>query len=130
MNIFTVYYCYNINTDKKQSRQKYVVYLASFSLLCFLSSRSYSRIFFEQLSLMHESGLPRQLRCRGSCQPHGRVQVPNPGGVHWGNTGYCNICRVFKASKWIFLDSSIVKIFLWPFQALISHVHMYVMCWK
>ena len=39
-----------------------------------------------------------QLTSTRSCEPPGRVQMHNPGRVHWQNAGNHSILKVSKAS--------------------------------
>ena len=53
---------------------------------------------FGRQSPTHESKLPMQLGCTGSCEPSGWVQMHNLGRVHWVNAGNHNVLSVFKVS--------------------------------
>ena len=39
--------------------------------------------YFGRWSPTHESELPMQLGCTRSCEPHGKIQMYNPGKTYW-----------------------------------------------
>ena len=53
--------------------------------------------YFWQQSRRCKSEVSMQLGCMRSCEPHGRVQMHNPGRVHWQSNGNLNILSVLSS---------------------------------